>query len=377
MYNDVHPGLAGFVCGPESPVAWVAAVREAWREFYELFPGVASRAGVGGVREGDLGGEGHCVLCVRCHAGEHGCCGPCRWKGFLGHVGSVDGVGEWQAGVDSSVQGGEIRGGLLDCNHGDAEVACERGSSVGRDGSVAGGSDGRTQSVPRAEPVQSGRGLRKVRRARRRKGGAPLVANDVARVGFWNSCSESVRQDLIDSKAAMHVAENKRRAAEAADKVAYLRSEQAVVDKVVAVLKKKKTYAAEVGDTPVAEWVEQVTDGSVRSLSSTVVSVDCAQSELASASRRHESEMKDVEESYQAQVSALVSEVEQLRVQLVSVQRKSVDGRMIRQGLRPPGMVKPRLAQREGESGQDFFLRVQRMNRQWDSLVDVDDQSAY
>lgn len=63
--------------------------------------------------------------------------------------------------------------------------------------------------------------------------GSAVVPDQLDKGAFWNSCSSGVRQELIDSKARMHIADNNRRAEEAERRVKQLQSpEQLIKDAV-------------------------------------------------------------------------------------------------------------------------------------------------
>jgi len=84
----------------------------------------------------------------------------------------------------------------------------------------------------------------------------PVVGSD----GFWKSCSSGVRQELIDSKARMHIAENQRREREAKEKLAAMDSPAAMVAKVLDLVKMTEVAAKRANDSKVAGWAKTVAE---------------------------------------------------------------------------------------------------------------------
>lgn len=76
--------------------------------------------------------------------------------------------------------------------------------------------------------------------------------------GFWNSCSKEVRQELIDSKARMHIAENLRKAKEAEEKVRQMESPEALLVRAMAMVSMAEQCAKKSNDSKVAGWAQTV-----------------------------------------------------------------------------------------------------------------------
>jgi len=82
--------------------------------------------------------------------------------------------------------------------------------------------------------------------------------------GFWESCTPEMREKLIASKARMHVAENERREEEAKSRSVYLRSPQALLERVAKVIDLKEKYGD--GETKVGSWINTVASESTESI---------------------------------------------------------------------------------------------------------------
>jgi len=106
-----------------------------------------------------------------------------------------------------------------------------------------------------------------------------VVEPDVAHSGgFWKSCKPDTRARLIESKAEMHIAENKRRAMEENAKLERMNSPEAILANVLRVVKNSEEWAKRSSDSKVAGWAKTVaTDFAetvARSAPSTVRSFD-------------------------------------------------------------------------------------------------------
>jgi len=76
--------------------------------------------------------------------------------------------------------------------------------------------------------------------------------------GFWRSCSQETRQKLIESKAAMHIAENERRARKARADVERMDSPTAILKTAMQSVKLARQCAESKGESAVAGWAETV-----------------------------------------------------------------------------------------------------------------------
>jgi len=104
---------------------------------------------------------------------------------------------------------------------------------------------------------------------------SPSLSSDLVRdnqEGFWNSCSADVRQELIDSKARMHIAENERRTRKAREEVAYLDSPEAMLRKAMSMVNMAESCAKKKNDHKVAGWAETVATSYAESIAKSVPS---------------------------------------------------------------------------------------------------------
>jgi len=142
--------------------------------------------------------------------------------------------------------------------------------------------------------------------------GPMKVQADVS--GFWNSCSSSVRQELIDSKARMHIAQNEQRAQEAKERVDAMRSPVAIMKKAVALAEQASKIAKKEGDSKVMGWAKTVATSEAESLArstpSSVPSFDEVHKSVSDV---------DVEEEFTPD-SSLVSENENLKAKVKALQ---------------------------------------------------------
>jgi len=90
--------------------------------------------------------------------------------------------------------------------------------------------------------------------------------------GFWNSCSVDVRQQLIDSKARMHVADNLRKERESLDRIEQLDSPEAAVKTVLKLVKIAEDCAKKQNDFVVAGWAKTVATSYSESIAKSVPS---------------------------------------------------------------------------------------------------------
>jgi len=131
--------------------------------------------------------------------------------------------------------------------------------------------------------------------------------------GFWNSCSEGVRQELIDSKARMHILQNEQRAQEAKERISGMQSPIAIMKKVVALADQAEKIANKEGNAKVMSWAQTVATSEAESLArsapSTVPSYDAV----------HKS-VSVVDPVNGTPDSCLVGENEALKGRLVSVE---------------------------------------------------------
>jgi len=98
-----------------------------------------------------------------------------------------------------------------------------------------------------------------------------LAVGGVESQGFWKSCSPEVRQRLIDSKAEMHIAENKLKCRRAEEQFAKTEGSEAVVRHLISVMELSQKLRA-VKDEKVGGWVETVADTYVKSAAESVPS---------------------------------------------------------------------------------------------------------
>jgi len=89
---------------------------------------------------------------------------------------------------------------------------------------------------------------------------APVVPDLVRdnQEGFWNSCSLRLRQELVDSKARMHIAENVRRAKEAEERIRQMESPEALLRRAMAMVTVAEECAKKGNDSKVAGWAQTV-----------------------------------------------------------------------------------------------------------------------
>jgi len=88
--------------------------------------------------------------------------------------------------------------------------------------------------------------------------GDGLKEKQVAPSGFWNSCSPEVRQQLIDSKAKMHIAENERRAQEDRKKVERMNSPEGLLMDAMRMIKTADEWAKRDTENKVVGWAKTV-----------------------------------------------------------------------------------------------------------------------
>jgi len=87
-----------------------------------------------------------------------------------------------------------------------------------------------------------------------------------APVGFWNSCTKEIRDELVTSKARMHIAENNRRVKEAEEKVKYLGSPEASMRKAISLVEYAGKQALKESDSRIYGWAKTVATLSAESL---------------------------------------------------------------------------------------------------------------
>lgn len=77
-------------------------------------------------------------------------------------------------------------------------------------------------------------------------------------VGFWNSCSEDVRKELVDSKAKMHIAENLRKEKEAMAKIREFESPVGLLNHALKFIKAAEECEKKTETSRVAGWAAAV-----------------------------------------------------------------------------------------------------------------------
>jgi len=132
--------------------------------------------------------------------------------------------------------------------------------------------------------------------------------------GFWNSCSESVRQELIDSKARMHIAQNEQRAQEAKERVETMKSPVTIMKKAVALAEQASKIAKKEGDSKVMGWAQTVATSEAESLARSTPS------SVPSFDEVHKSVSDVVVEEAVTPDSSLVSENENLKARMKAMQ---------------------------------------------------------
>lgn len=93
-----------------------------------------------------------------------------------------------------------------------------------------------------------------------------VSSSDNSKSGFWNLCSGVVRQELIDSKARMHIAENKRRAAEDESKLARMNSPEALVQEIVRITRMADQMVKQTEDKAIGSWAKTVAESLAKSV---------------------------------------------------------------------------------------------------------------
>lgn len=223
----------------------------------------------------DASGAGASDYCCCCmvrtstvvdSAGVVGVCGPegqhhsdsCRVASPVAR-GTSGGIGGFSGGVVGQRRVGPV--GVAVCGPVDGSSA--EGSGVGAATDSAGDASGVSSDAVNVR----GRNYRrnKAKRARRRAaklvepvGRRPFKADGVEPEGFWNSCSAEVRQQLIDSKAKMHIAENLRRETKAVEEVERMQSPEGLLGKAMSIINMAKEFADRKSDSKVAGWAETV-----------------------------------------------------------------------------------------------------------------------
>jgi len=151
-----------------------------------------------------------------------------------------------------------------------------------------------------------------------------VVKSEGESQGFWNSCSPAVRQELIDSKARMHVAQNEHRAQEAKERVDAMRSPIAIMKKAVALAEQASKIAKKEGDSKVMGWAQTVATSEAESLARSTPS------SVPSFDEVHKS-VSDVEvDEVFTPDSSLVSENENLKAKVKAMQlEKKLEGERV------------------------------------------------
>jgi len=195
--------------------------------------------------------------------------------GFVGS--SVDEVDDSTVGdrnvIDSTCESFELR---RDCGR----------SGIGKEGRERlGGDKDRPVRGPNWERNKKNRDAQRDRKGRRkllgqdwRGGRAGVVDVDDKQVcsdeskGFWNSCSPDVRQQLIDSKARMHIADNSRREKESLEKIDQLGSPEAILRRAMRFVGIAEECAKKENDTRVAGWAKTLATSYAESVARSVPS---------------------------------------------------------------------------------------------------------
>jgi len=160
---------------------------------------------------------------------------------------------------------------------------------------------------------------------------------DVDSNGFWKSCAPELRQELINSKAAMHVAENRRREREANARIAEMDSPMGILNEVMKGIRMAEEAAKRSNDQKVAGWAQTVASSYAEHVASTASSgIKSFESFVESSASSvpidvHEGLWAKYYEE-QAKAETLRKEVEDLRKKTsvqdltVQVQKNDLDG---------------------------------------------------
>jgi len=243
------------------------------------------------VVEGDVAGG--CVE-IMCNGGggDYSRCSGCCAR--------VHAVASGTGSCGAMVVGSEVRRNVgVRCSVGVDSNGVDDLSGVGdvrSEKSVSsGGSSGLGVSGDRLGPrggVSKGRGpnyaRNQVARARKKeyksRVGRPSGVKGVkagescASSGFWASCEEEIRKELIESKARMHIASNNKKAAEDVRRLDHLRSPAQMLKDLMKIVELAGESAKQQNDSKVAGWAATVAqsyaESVARSASTSVESFD-------------------------------------------------------------------------------------------------------